>query len=155
MKNEKNDLEIKGLCGYVSPHGEYIPCEPWCHMDTATQILETIGDEHITHNGYKDERYLTEELGYVQFVSRGCLFKIRNYSGERRTLTAEQRAFLEDNIKYAKNVEQSKSIEFVLSVDEDMKNDNILSLVEANIVANNLDSANYDHINKFYKTIGG
>lgn len=130
------EKEIKGLCGFLSPEGLYIPCEPWTHMQTATEILTSINPALVNTSDYKNERCLTEELGYVEFTSRGCIFKIRNYNKELRRLTSAQKDFLISNIGYSTTETQIRDIEFVLRVDTDLEESSVLSQVEMRYCCN-------------------
>lgn len=136
MKEGLKEKEIKGLCGYLSPGGLYIPCEPWTHMETATDILKSINPAALCTSDFRNEKYLIEELGYVEFTSRGCIFKIRNYNKELRRLSSAQKDFLISNIRYSKTDTQIRDIEFVLRVDEDLEESSILSQVEMRYCCN-------------------
>ena len=129
------NLELKGLCGFLSPAGEYVPCEPWNHLNTAVEIVEKLFSEHMFLTNLEYERYLLEELGYVEFAQSGCVFRRTNYNKVRRSLTNEQKEFLENNIIYSKSKSQRQSIELVLRIDEESKEGIHLTQMEERYVS--------------------
>lgn len=112
------------LSGFLAPDGNYIECESYAHMDTATKIVEQLFPEESTGSGMRDERLLVEEKGYVAFYARGAAFR----SSGGRLLTDEQKGFLEGCAP--NNDDQKKSIDMILSIDTDRREDSVLSRYE-------------------------
>ncbi len=123
-----------GLCGYLSPDGEYIACKSYEHMPTATQIVKRTAPQKISGSDFQNEKYLLEEVGYVEFTARGCIFKMRGVNKERRYLTSAQTQFLEDHIAHSNNSDQLRDIDFILNVNKEAKEGNILSEIEHNVL---------------------
>lgn len=124
-----SECKIKTLCGFLSPKGMYTECQPWEHMDTATEIVEK--EYGQTLSGMKSERLLLEK-GYIGLYSRDIGFQWFN-NHRLRSLTDEQVMFLIENSQYANNMEQKQAIEELLERNDDVKANHILDLMSSDL----------------------
>ena len=108
------------LTGFLSPKGEYYPCMPNHHMDSAILIAGKNYLHMSGKSGFEIEKFLMEKESFVLLPLSGCEFK-------GVELSDEQRKFLEDNLINANNKEQEKAIKKVLLINQDKKEGLILS----------------------------
>lgn len=115
-----------GLCGFLSPNGIFKEAAPYEHMEIATEIVEK--EYGKTLSGIESERLLLEN-GYIGFYSRDVGFQwfVNHFI---RPLTDEQVTFVVENMKYANNSQQKKSIQELLERNDDVKSRNVLDFAE-------------------------
>ena len=120
------------LCGFLALDGTFTECDSWEHMQTAANIAREKYDKTFQHL-YEAEQYLYK-VGYIGFYARAV-----GYTGISRIdnriilLTDAQKDFVISHLAKANNKDQKKSMEDLLTWNDDYWEDSILSHYESKI----------------------
>lgn len=130
-QKEKTKAEDKGLSGWLSPQGEFIPVDYGNHDKIARQlegsnlvssIIDIEGNQKLAHG----ERLL-ELLGYIKFVYRSVGVNIResyvffpHQFGYRGNITDEQIEWIEENYNNMSEYQQAYCSDFLYDANKRM-----------------------------------
>ena len=116
------------LVGLLSPDGTWTECESWTHLHTAKEICDKLYNKEFIF-GYQAENFLYDK-GYVIFATRGASRKSIMNDGTIVLLSQEQKDFIINNLSKANNNDQRESIIEMLKLDDDLREDSFISVIE-------------------------
>lgn len=116
------------LVGLLAPDGIWTECESWTHLDTAQEICDKFYNKEFIF-GYQAENFLYDK-GYVIFSARGVSHKSIMNDGTIVLLSQEQKDFIINNLSKANNNDQRESIIEMLKLDDDLREDSFISVIE-------------------------
>ncbi|MGF7011957.1 hypothetical protein M2146_002511 [Lachnospiraceae bacterium PF1-22] len=121
------------ICGFLSPKGKFIKCEPHDHLYIARKLVSKVYRVKVQRSSDAEEYLL--QLGYVIYSARGVRKSWMSNDGSGKILLTDvQKTFVINNICNANNKDQEDSIMELLKWDDDLREDSILSRKRAEVL---------------------
>lgn len=114
------------MTGYLAPDGTFYKCPAYMHLNVAIDLVYKLTGQKMIGIDAEEKLFY---LGYVGLFAKGATFRFFQY-GKSRTLTDEQREFLEIHLIDITDKEQKRRVLNLLHMNIDLMEGSVLSVAE-------------------------